>query len=77
MIKKGIYFASMSVINDDGTLNIDETLNHADQIISGGASGAFIFGSTGQAMLINNDEKEMIAKASTHKIKKSLFWNRK
>ena len=44
MIKKGIYFASMSVINDDGTLNIDETLNHADQIISGGASGAFIFG---------------------------------
>lgn len=65
----------MSVINDDGTLNIDETLNHANQIISGGASGAFIFGSTGQAMLINNDEKkEMIAKASTHKIKKNLYF---
>ena len=38
----------MSVINDDGTLNIDETLNHADQIISGGASGAFILEAQGK-----------------------------
>ena len=65
----------MSVINDDGCLNIDDTLQHANQIINGGATGAFIFGSTGQAMLISNEEKkEMISKASTHKIKKNLYF---
>ena len=29
MIKKGIYAAGLSVINQDRTLNIDGTINHA------------------------------------------------
>ena len=30
---KGIYAASMSVFNDDLTLNIDKTIKHAEMVI--------------------------------------------
>ena len=44
---KGIYAASMSVLNDDLTLNIDKTINHAEMVIDNGCHGVAIFGSTG------------------------------
>ena len=38
---------SLSIINEDGSLNIDTTINHAEEIIRNGLHGTF-FGSTGQ-----------------------------
>ena len=54
---KGIYAASMSVLNDDLTLNITKTIEHAEMVIENGCHGAAIFGSTGQAQLIPIAEK--------------------
>ena len=54
---KGIYAASMSVFNENLSLNIAKTVNHAEKIIEQGCHGAAIFGSTGQAQLISVSEK--------------------
>ena len=54
---KGIYAASMSVFNNDLSLNIEKTVNHAEKIIDMGCHGVAIFGSTGQAQLIPISEK--------------------
>tara|TARA_B100000989_G_scaffold271127_1_gene227704 strand:- start:36 stop:920 length:885 start_codon:yes stop_codon:yes gene_type:complete len=53
----GIYAASMSILNNDLTLNINKTIQHAEMIIDNGCHGAAIFGSTGQAQLIPVSEK--------------------
>ena len=47
----------MSVINDDLTLDVKKTIQHAETIIDQGCHGAAIFGSTGQAQLISISEK--------------------
>tara|TARA_B100000767_G_scaffold226374_1_gene216000 strand:- start:166 stop:1056 length:891 start_codon:yes stop_codon:yes gene_type:complete len=54
---KGIYAASMSVFNENLSLNIAKTVSHAENIIKQGCHGAAIFGSTGQAQLISVGEK--------------------
>ena len=54
---KGIYAASMSVLNDNLTLNITKTIKHAERLINDGCHGVAIFGSTGQAQLITVSEK--------------------
>ena len=54
---KGIYAASLSVLNDDLTLNGSKTIEHAEMVIDHGCHGAAIFGSTGQAQLIPVSEK--------------------
>ena len=54
---KGIYSASMSVINDDLSLNIQKTIDHAEMVIDQGCHGAALFGSTGQAQLISISDK--------------------
>ena len=54
---KGIYAASMSVLNDSLTLNIAKTIKHAERLIDEGCHGVVIFGSTGQAQLISVSEK--------------------
>jgi len=74
MIKKGIYAASLSVLNENGTLNINETILHAESAIRSGLHGVFFFGSTGQSQLISiNEKKEFIAKIANHKLKKQFF----
>ena len=74
MIKKGIYAASLSVINENGTLNINETIMHAESAIRSGLHGVFFFGSTGQSQLISiNEKKEFIAKIANHKLRKQFF----
>ena len=50
---KGIYAASMSVLNENLTLNIDKTIDHAEMVIDQGCHGAAIFGSTGQAQPVS------------------------
>jgi len=74
MIKKGVYAASLSVINSGGTLNIDATISHASEAIKKGLHGIFFFGSTGQSQLISTSEKkELIAKIASHKLRKQFF----
>jgi len=53
----GIYAATMSVINPDLSLNIKQTIDHAETLIDQGCHGTAIFGSTGQAQLISISEK--------------------
>tara|TARA_Y100001936_G_C15956895_1_gene603400 strand:- start:163 stop:1041 length:879 start_codon:yes stop_codon:yes gene_type:complete len=53
----GIYAASMSILNDDLTLDIQKTIQHAEMVIDNGCHGVAIFGSTGQAQLIPVSEK--------------------
>ena len=54
---KGIYAASMSILDKNLSLNIDKTISHAENIIDQGCHGAAIFGSTGQSQLISVSEK--------------------
>ena len=54
---RGIFAATMSVINSDMSLNVEKTINHAEEIIDQGCHGTAIFGSTGQAQLIPISEK--------------------
>ena len=67
---KGIYAASMSVLNENLTLNIDKTIEHAELVIDKGCHGAAIFGSTGQAQLIPISEKiNLLNKLAINKYK--------
>ena len=67
---KGIYAASMSVLNKNLTLNIDKTIEHAEMVIDNGCHGAAMFGSTGQAQLIPIAEKiNLLNKLATNKYK--------
>jgi len=70
----GIYAASMSVFNDDLTLNIDNTIKHAEMVINNGCHGVAIFGSTGQAQLISISEKiNLLNQLSTSKYKEKYI----
>ncbi len=53
----GIFAASMSVLNNDLSLNAKKTIQHAGQLIDQGCHGTVIFGSTGQSQLIPISEK--------------------
>ena len=54
---KGIFAATMSVLNEDLSLNIFKTISHSEKLIDDGCHGVAIFGSTGQAQLISVSEK--------------------
>ena len=54
---KGIFAASMSILDDNLTLNVNRTIKHAENLIEQGCHGVAIFGSTGQAQLISIVEK--------------------
>jgi len=74
MLKRGIYAASLSVLNKDLTLNVEATISHAENLIKNGLHGCFFFGSTGMSQLISKNEKmELISKISTHKLRKQFF----
>ena len=47
----------MSILNDDLSLNIKKTIEHAEMVIDQGCHGVALFGSTGQAQLIPISEK--------------------
>ena len=54
---KGIYAASLSVLKKDLSLDIDNTIFHAENVIDLGCHGVVFFGSTGQSQLISLSEK--------------------
>ena len=67
-IKKGIYAASMTVINKDLSVNIDSTIEHSERLIKQGCHGVVIGGSTGMSQLISSKEKrKLIEKMSGSK----------
>jgi len=69
-IKKGIYAASMSIFNQDLSLDIESTIKHSERLIQEGLHGAIFFGSTGCAQLISsNEKKKLIDKLSNNKFK--------
>ena len=71
---KGIYAASMSVLNDNLTLNVEKTIKHAERLIDEGCHGVAIFGSTGQAQLIPVSEKiELLNDLSKSKYKEKFI----
>ena len=71
---EGIYAAGMSLINDDLSLNIERTIEHAEKIIDQGCHGVAIFGSTGQAQLIPISKKiSLINKLSISKYKEKYL----
>ena len=67
---KGIYAATLSVLNEDLSLNVQKTILHAENIINQGCHGVAFFGSTGQAQLIPVSEKiNLLNSISTNKNK--------
>ena len=69
-IKKGIYAASMSIFNQDLSLDIESTIKHSERLIKEGLHGAIFFGSTGCAQLISSKEKKkLIDKLNKNKLK--------
>ena len=54
---KGIYAASVSILDDNLALNITKTISHSETLIDKGCHGVVIFGSTGQSQLISVSEK--------------------
>ena len=67
---RGIFAASMSILNEDLSLNIEKTIKHAEKLIDQGCHGTAIFGSTGQAQLISVSEKiNLLNKLSDSKYK--------
>ena len=53
-IKKGVYAASMSIFNQDLSLDVDSTIKHSEKLIKEGLHGTIFFGSTGCAQLISS-----------------------
>ena len=71
---KGIYAASMSILNENLSLNIERTILHAENLILQGCHGVAIFGSTGQAQLISVSEKiNLLNKLSQSKYKNNFL----
>ena len=54
---KGIYAATVSVLDVNLSLNVGKTIKHAENLIDNGCHGVAVFGSTGQAQLISISEK--------------------
>ena len=74
MIKKGVYAATLSVLDKNSTLNVKETITHAENIINEGLHGVFFFGSTGQSQFISMAEKkELVSKLPLSKLKNNFF----
>ena len=75
MIKMGVYAATLSVLDENSNLNVEETIAHAEDIINQGLHGVFFFGSTGQSQLISMAEKkELVSKLPLSKLKKNFFF---
>jgi len=54
---KGIFAASLSLLDKNLTLDVKNTIKHAEKIIDNGCHGVVFFGSTGQSQLISLSEK--------------------
>ena len=71
---KGIFAASMSILDKNLTLDSNSTILHVENLINQGCHGVAIFGSTGQAQLISVSEKiDLLNKLSENKYKEKYL----
>ena len=70
---KGIYAASLSVLNENLALDVNKTIKHAENVIDLGCHGAVFFGSTGQSQLISLSEKIQLINELPNSKYKSKF----
>ncbi len=74
-IKKGIYAASMTIINKDLSVNVDATIKHSENLIGNGCHATVIGGSTGMSQLISSNEKrKLIDGISVSKFKDNFIF---
>ena len=74
MIKNGVYAAGLSILNENKSLDIEATINHAELAIKNGLHGVFFFGSTGQSQLISiSEKKDLISRTATSKFKNQFY----
>ncbi len=70
----GIYAATLSILNENLSLNVKKTIKHAENLINNGCHGVVFFGSTGQAQLIPISEKiNLINEISINKLKDNFI----
>jgi|TARA_Y100001970_G_scaffold666_1_gene760 4-hydroxy-tetrahydrodipicolinate synthase len=70
----GIYAATLSILDKNLSLDINKTINHADDLLNNGCHGVVFLGSTGQAQLISISEKiNLINELSKRKLKKKYI----
>jgi len=73
-IKPGVYAASMSIFNENLSLDVNSSISHAEKLIMDGCTGIVIFGSTGQAQLISLfEKKQLIEKLNSSKFKNQFI----
>ena len=54
---KGIFAATLSILDKNLALDVENTIKHAENVIDSGCHGVVFFGSTGQSQLISLSEK--------------------
>ncbi len=74
-ISGGVYAASMTIINRDLSVNIEETVKHSENLIYQGCHGCVIGGSTGMMQYIpSNEKRKLIDKMSASKFKDNFVF---
>ena len=69
-ISGGVFAASMTIINRDLSVNIEETVKHSENLIHQGAHGCIIGGSTGMMQYVpSNEKRKLIDRMSASKFK--------
>jgi len=58
-----LFVPSVTPFNDDGTIHVDALIAHCDWLLTSGASGLMLFGTTGEGSSLSVAEKVTTAKA--------------
>ena len=73
-LQAGIYPASLSVLNDDLSLNDEQTVLHAEKLISQGCTGTVLAGTTGMSAYLSiRDKMNLIERASKSSKNQSMI----
>ena len=73
-LTSGIYPASMSVLNNDLSLNALQTVQHAEKLISFGCEGAILGGTTGMSAYLSiQDKMNLIEEAGKSSQKEKMI----
>ena len=73
-LTSGIFPASMSVLNNDLSLNAPQTVQHAEKLISFGCEGAILGGTTGMSVYLSiQDKMNLIEEAGKSSQKEKMI----
>lgn len=59
----GLIAATFTAFHEDGTVNTSIIPEYAERLKAGGVAGAFVNGSSGEGVLLSNDERKLLAEA--------------